>query len=38
MVDGAHLRVGVRELVGDLGGAVRAAIVDDDDFEVRGQL
>ena len=38
MMHGADLRVGAGELVGDFGRAVGAAIVDDDDLEVRRQL
>ena len=32
-----HLRIGARQLVENLRGRVRAAVVDDDDFEIRGQ-
>ena len=38
MMHHADVRVGSRELVGDLRGRVRAAVVDDDDLEVRRQL
>ena len=36
-MDRSHLRVRVRELVGDFGRAVSTPVVDDDDFEVRRQ-
>ena len=38
MVHGPDLRIGAGELVGDLRRAVGAAVVDDDDLEIRGQL
>ena len=38
MMDDAHVRIGARELVGDLRRRVGAAVVDDDDFVVRRQL
>ncbi len=38
VVDDPHFRVGPRQLVGDLGRRVGAAVVDDDDLEVVGEL
>ena len=37
VVDGADLGVLRREAVGDLAGAIAAAVVDDDDFEISGE-
>src|SRR4051812_41001765 len=37
-MDGPHLRIRPRELVGDLRRSVRAPVVDDDHFEIRGEF